>query len=201
MKLIFYTLLFCNFLLQTAPLHAAASSWFGTSKDQPHYPAVSPLRALGAYISDSLPDIMVAEADGTRKLEGFNTWFTQHIENIGKLKRPEYYRKDIVDRARTRLAESLYIVSSPSYEYEFSVHVPASLRVRTAIPATQSMLDGILEPLVLHVKVHNKDMQRAGGEYDLLFTKLLKLGQPSSYTIYDGTGTYNTADRSYKETE
>lgn len=199
MKPILYILILSNLLVQIAPLQAAAgSSWFGASKDQPKYPAMPPLRALGAYITDNLDDKMATDVSGTRKIEGFNSWFAQQTENINKLKYADRHRKDTLDAARNKLETSLFIVHSPEYEYEFSVNFPASLKARAPMPAVQDVMTGIYEPLVLHVKRRNKLLNRVIDEYDLSFTRVILLGQPSSYTIYDGAGAYTTADRIYK---
>lgn len=200
MKRILYLLSISYFILISAPVHAAASSWswFGASKDQPVYPAVSPLRALGVYIADNLADTTIDDEYGTRPQEGFNTWFTKHVESINILKNAAHQRRDIVDKARNKLTESSFMVTSPTHEYEFSVNIPASLKIRSTMPVQDIFESIVLEPLVLHVKVRNILTHNSAGEYDLLVTKQMELGHASTYTLYDGTGTYATADRTYK---
>lgn len=203
MKRIFYALLFSSICIGTASISAAAGSgWFSGlfgAKDQPRYPAVSPLRALGAYIADNLADTTIDDEYRARPhQEGFDTWFTKHVESVNILKNAARQRHDIVDKARNKLNESSFIVTSPTHEYAFSVNIPASLKIRSTMPV-QDILESIVdEPLVLHVNVRNVQTNNIAGEYDLLITKLLELGYPSTYTLYDGAGTYATADRTYK---
>jgi hypothetical protein len=206
MKRIFYVLLLSSICLSTTSISAAAgSSWFGGlfgAKDQPKYPAVSPLRALGVYIADNLADTTIYDDEyGTRPQEGFDTWFTKHVESVNILKNAARQRHDIVDKASNKLNESAFTVTSPTHEYEFSVNVPASLKTRSTMPVQDILESTVDEPLVLHVKVRNIQTHNVAGEYDLLVTKQIELGHPSTYTLYDGAGTYATADRKYTVSE
>lgn len=179
----------------SAPVYAAASSWFDFFKpaDEPVFPQISPLNHLGHYIAESLPDKEVTEDGVTGTVEGFNTWFTLQNETISLLTRPQ--RDDIKRRLQERLTNP-FIIESPQYEYEFTVHINPSLKIQKDKPTLtrQELLAQIpmTDPLYLKVKVTDKNTGRITQEYDLFVTKKTVFGQPSTYSIFDGHGTYST---------